>query len=206
MGMATRPKRFSEPGARIPLSFRVTPAFKRRIDVAAGLSGRSTAQEIELRLEQSMAGAAYPPEIGALVELIGRVMTETGTLISGANRVSGRTVADWKSDPYAWDQAVQAAKHVLTLTLLADEASPDPHGLFAGADFPKDLARQIGKQVADGVLEVMRGRHEAGTTAAQWTPRIRERLGVLGDRLDQQPEPAEYWVDRKVGGDSPEEG
>jgi hypothetical protein len=38
---------------RVPLSFRVTPEFKANIDSAAKSSGRSTAQEIEMRLEAS---------------------------------------------------------------------------------------------------------------------------------------------------------
>ena len=40
-------------GVRIPISIRVTPALKRRIDKATAISGRSQTQEIEFRIEQS---------------------------------------------------------------------------------------------------------------------------------------------------------
>src|SRR3954447_5336639 len=48
-----RPARELEPGERVPMSFRVRPELKNRMDAAAAESGRSVAQEIELRLEQS---------------------------------------------------------------------------------------------------------------------------------------------------------
>jgi hypothetical protein len=40
-------------GLRVPLSLRVTPEFKERLDAAAEQSGRSQSQEAELRLERS---------------------------------------------------------------------------------------------------------------------------------------------------------
>jgi hypothetical protein len=44
----------------------------------------------------------------------------------------------------------------------------------------------------------MRGRHDLpGTLAKQWTPRVRAKLGVIGERLVDQPEPADYWGPRK---------
>jgi len=39
---------------RVPMSFRVSPEFKARVDQAARENGRSLAQEIELRLERTM--------------------------------------------------------------------------------------------------------------------------------------------------------
>src|SRR6267378_3796536 len=48
------PERTPEPGERVPMSFRVTPGFKEKLDRAARESGRSLAQEIELRLERSL--------------------------------------------------------------------------------------------------------------------------------------------------------
>jgi hypothetical protein len=48
------PERTPEPGERVPMSFRVTPGFKVKLDRAAKESGRSLAQEIELRLERSL--------------------------------------------------------------------------------------------------------------------------------------------------------
>ena len=137
-----RQGRFSEPGERVPLSFRVTPEFKRRIDRAAALSGRSTAQEIELRLEASLADAVVPPEIAALAELLARVMTETGTAISGGNRWAGHGSVPWLRDPYAINQALMAARRIIEK--IQPEGDPAPHGLFASPDYPKELAENIG--------------------------------------------------------------
>lgn len=50
---AGRPSRELIPGERVPMSFRVRPELKGAMDDAANRSGRSVAQEIELRLEQS---------------------------------------------------------------------------------------------------------------------------------------------------------
>jgi hypothetical protein len=47
------PARTYKPGERVPMSFRVTPEFKEKLDRAALESGRSLAQEIEIQLELS---------------------------------------------------------------------------------------------------------------------------------------------------------
>jgi hypothetical protein len=61
--------------------------------------------------------------------------------------------------------------------------------------YSRELARQMGKQIADGILEVMRGRHkDDGATAALWAARVREKLGTIGARLDRHPSPDEYFA------------
>ena len=41
----------------------------------------------------------------------------------------------------------------------------------------------------------MLGRHEEdGSTAALWTPRVFQKLGVIGERLASHPSPEEYFV------------
>src|SRR6266851_2943229 len=170
MAETRRTRRFSEPGERIPMSFRVTPEFKRRIDRAAARSGRSIAQEIELRLDQSLGGdAGFPPEIAALLELLGRAMLDTGTGISGINHSAGHGFKPWLADRYAYSQAVYAAIHVLQKSL--PDGPAEPHGLFAGGAYTRERAEQFGRQVADGILEAMRGRHPDPGTAALWAPR-----------------------------------
>jgi hypothetical protein len=47
------PRRDPRPGERFSIATRVTPELKRRLDAAAAESGRSQAQETELRLERS---------------------------------------------------------------------------------------------------------------------------------------------------------
>jgi len=161
----------------------------------AARSGRSVARELEQCVEFRRAlQAAYPPEIAGLLELIGRAMLDVGTGISGANRFSGHGIKPWLDDPYAYNQAVTAAQHILELSRY--QRGDKPHGLFASPDYPKKGRQQFGKLVADGILEVMRRRHESdGTiTAGQWAPRVREQLGSIGDRLDSHPIPGDYIV------------
>src|ERR1700687_5673936 len=82
-----RPTRSPQPGERVPMSFRVTPELKEKIDRVAGGSGRSVAQEIEIRLEQSFRDAAsldqaidlaYGPRLAVLLAVMARAMNEIG--------------------------------------------------------------------------------------------------------------------------------
>jgi hypothetical protein len=166
----------------------------------AAASGRSVAQEIERSIEfRRWLQGAYPPALAALLELLGRTMLEVGETVEKANRWSGHGEKPWIDDPYAWNQAVTAAQHILQLSR---HEGGEPHGLFASSDYPENLAKELGVQSADGILEVMRGRHEPEpgrtTIATQWTPQIRERLGSIGDRLDRHPSPPEYNVTTNV--------
>src|ERR1700682_4951258 len=85
------PKREPEPGERVAMSFRVTPALKKRLDEAAQLSGRSLTQEIEFRLdgtflEQDQAElfhpAIYARQVAGLLAILARVMRDVGTFAS----------------------------------------------------------------------------------------------------------------------------
>ena len=51
----TKPKREPKPGERVHAGLRVTPDLRRRIGRAAAKSGRSLSQEMEFRLERSLA-------------------------------------------------------------------------------------------------------------------------------------------------------
>jgi hypothetical protein len=77
------PKRDPLPGERFTIATRVSPTLKRRLDAAAEESGRSQAQETELRLERSfdrtdllteVLTLAYDKEIAEDLIWIGKVM------------------------------------------------------------------------------------------------------------------------------------
>jgi hypothetical protein len=193
-----RPRTRSETGPGDYVGFRAPRELKEKLETAAANSGRSLSTEAQFRLEQSFGDSAYSEEIAALAELLARAMTETGISITGMNQVAGHGSRSWLTDPYAYDQAVQSAIHVLEMS--RPSGSREPWGLCASADFPR--AVDMGKAVADGILETMRGRHDLpGTLAKQWTPRVRDKLGVIGERLLDQPEPDDYWAaSRTVGG------
>ena len=74
------PKRDPRPGERFTIATRVRPELKRRLDAAAAESGRSQAQETELRLERSfdrtdllgeVLNLAYGEEIAAELRRLG---------------------------------------------------------------------------------------------------------------------------------------
>jgi hypothetical protein len=181
-----RPSIPPESRKRNYLSIRLRDDTKLKLEFAAAAHQRSLSEEMESRLDQSFVDAAYPPEIGALAELLARAMFETGDSIAGANRWSGHGSTPWLADSYAFNQALKAAHRILEKAEMEGDSAP--HGLFATKAYSRKLARQIGRQIADGIIEVMSGRHkDAGSTAALWTPRVREQLGAIGDRLLRQP-------------------
>ena len=51
---AGRPAREPRPGERVPMSFRVTPELKARMDRISEESGRSVTQEVERLIEQAL--------------------------------------------------------------------------------------------------------------------------------------------------------
>lgn len=173
------------------VGFKSPPDLKGKLETSAAIAERSLSAETRERVERSFADAIYPPEIAALLEFLGRVMLEIGAGISGTNRWSGHGFKPWLVDAYAYSQAVAGAIHVLQLSL--PDGTAEPHGLFASPDYPKERAEQFGKQVADGNLEALFGRHPDPGTAALWSPRVREKLGVIGDRLARHP-PAEEYI------------
>src|SRR5215831_18446747 len=105
------PKRKPAPGERVPLSFRLTPESKGRIDRAAAASGRSISQEVELRIDLSFRDIdafdraieiGHGRQIAGLLMLFGRVMRDVGA--HAAHRSTGTVDSNWLTDPFAFDQ------------------------------------------------------------------------------------------------------
>ena len=95
------PERTPEPGERVPMSFRVTPGFKAKLDGAAKESGRSLAQEIELRLERSLdeerhlidaLELGFGQEVAGLMLAIGYLASAGGAGILGQPLLSDSDV------------------------------------------------------------------------------------------------------------------
>jgi hypothetical protein len=76
---------------RVPLSFRTTPVLRDALDAAAATSGRSLAQEVELRLEQSFR--EDEPDQAEAIRIIRDIM----------DHVSVRVGASWMDDLTAWE-------------------------------------------------------------------------------------------------------
>ena len=118
------PARTPEPGERVPMSFRVTPGFKAKLDLAAKLSGRSLAQEIELRLERSFdeerhltdaLELGFGRSVAGLMLAIGYLVKEA----TPARRSPGEI--DWLSDIEAFRSLIES------IDLLLQAIDPNAH-------------------------------------------------------------------------------
>ena len=83
-------------GKRVPLNMRTTLDTRAKLEKAAKESGRSLAQEIEFRLEQSFRDKA------ALIEAFGGrktydVLRVLGSVAAQIQTRTGKTTADWKT-------------------------------------------------------------------------------------------------------------
>jgi hypothetical protein len=154
------PARTPEPGERVPMSFRVTPDFKAMLDQAAAQSGRSLAQEIELRLvhsfrdqrivESTMA-LAYGERLAAILLTIGTVLKDGGpTWGIIATREHG---IDWLNNAYAYDQAVKATAHLLEAFRPVGDPAPPP----VANEKIQFVWENAGKAWANGALAVIAG-------------------------------------------------
>ena len=196
--MATKRKKPPESSAkRVPLSLRVTPQLKSKLDAAAVDTGRSQTQEIEFRLEQSFDRTelifdsmklAYGAELAGLLMLIGRAM-------SGAGRTAGLkantfqfTGEEWLADPFAYDQASNAAVAVLK------GLRPPKRVTATGGDakFAETMSVLVrtsnsnswGEAFGKNVLGVLRG-EESVVAPTGWIERVKELLGTVGQRVSK---------------------
>jgi hypothetical protein len=135
---AGRPQRELSPGERVPMSFRVPPELKLTMDRAAGKTGRSVAQEIELRLERSfqneklapqLLAAMYGPLVAGLVLFLGPCLRQAITVAVMATREHG------ESD----EELVAEATAALVFDQMRQQIEPPkPVILAARGDLPDD--------------------------------------------------------------------
>jgi hypothetical protein len=124
------------PGERVPVSWKMSPESKARIERAAEESGRSMSQEIELRLEQSferedrapaLLEAVYGRRLADLLRLLGRTMQDAGLREAYGLPFERRTgpLLDWSDNKAAAREAVLAARQFI-FTIGGD--ADLPHG------------------------------------------------------------------------------
>src|SRR5262245_36814431 len=115
-----RPRlREPQPGDRVPLSLRVTPEIKKRIDDASLRSGRSQSQEVEFRLERSCGqqglleealtlryGARLTTLLTTLADAMRGTIYEVHGLIDGEGHDFDE--AQWLGDRRTYDVASKA--------------------------------------------------------------------------------------------------
>jgi hypothetical protein len=139
------------------MSFRVTPDFKAMLDHAAAQSGRSLAQEIELRLVQSFRdqrivestmALAYGERLAAILLTIGTVLKEGGP--SWGFMATQEIGGDWLSNAFAYDQAAKATAHLLeAFRPVGDPAPRTGGGWPPSADEIHDRLDLLNEQLAE---------------------------------------------------------
>jgi hypothetical protein len=134
-----RPRKPATPGERSALGLRVTPQIKEQLDGTARQHGRTQSQEAERRIELTFRAEdqfeqglelIYGRQLGGLLTLLGHVIREAGRSagFTSSNTLEG--AEGWMSNPYAFDQAVEAANAVLEALRPVGDPSPT-------ADLPK---------------------------------------------------------------------
>lgn len=172
-----RPK---DPVRRVPLSLRVTPEVRAKLDSLAMRSSRSISQEAELRLEQSFHDEAllnqvlalkYGPAPAGLLRLMGEAMMEVG--FSAAYDATQKTenLENWPSIPTAFAAAKHAAIGILNC------ATPGELD-----DDQEKAARTKGLAYAKAVVSV--AKDPSGTPLYEKDSReIAEMLGPVFERM-----------------------
>jgi hypothetical protein len=174
------------------MSFRVTPGFKATLDQAANESGRSLAQEIELRLERSLDEGRRLSDI--LEIIFGRqaagLLLAIGLLINDLAPVRRPGDIGWLSDPEAFRVILES------IELLLQAIDPNAHPT-AWAVLRRSIhdADQGNAALVASVLAMAIADHELEDGIDDWSPallqtirsglgesvsaRLRDRLGLL---------------------------
>jgi hypothetical protein len=149
------------------MSFRVTPDRKNQLDEAARKSGRSTAAEVELRLEQSFDREAflepalalkYGPRVARMLLIMGNVMTAAGKLAMfektrGSAEAFELEADSWLTDPFSFDQVAWS------LATLVEGLRPPGDVAFVRPSVPHATAlvpEVLGQHLAAGMLNSLK--------------------------------------------------
>ena len=153
------------------LGLRVTPEMKQRLDAAAEQSGRSQSQEAEFRLERSFdrndlltdtLALAYGRELAGLLLLLGIGLSNAGKVAHGlaSHSPDDRRLAEewrdgnWRNHPYAYDQALEAARIILDAARPAGASTPPA---ASEAAEPWVVGDPPGRRSANHLLSWFRG-------------------------------------------------
>jgi hypothetical protein len=192
-----RPTKEATAGMRASLGLRVTAETKRKLDAAAEKAGRSQSQEAEFRLERSFLDQdllydalelRYGKGLAGILLTIGEAMQTTGRL-AGFWADPPALGDDWLSDPYAFAQATQAAQHAIdALKPAGDTRAPGKLPIEAVGGLPigwGHVEENLGKYIANGLLQEIAADHPTTTRAIELAPRLRKALGMLVDRVKE---------------------
>jgi hypothetical protein len=182
-----RPVTSPQEGQNVTLGLRVDPELKEKLAAAALRNNRTLSREAELRLKASFAeeevlrpapGKAASRQLSGLLLLLGHVMASAGftnRLLSTDHRDGS---GNWFADPFAYEQAIQAANEVLG----AYRPKGDPNRLASGK--PVIGWANNGRAFASSVIEDLAQNQGHGAELAH----VFERLGAPRNELDWEKE------------------
>lgn len=175
-----------KPTSIVQLKIRMRESLRSQIEDAAELHGVSLNAEAVDRLERSVgAEDAFDtmvggPEVAGILEVIARLMKETGQSAGFVSTFTLEGANQWFNNPYAYDQVVQGVNRVLEEfrpagKIKAPKAPPKTGGPFDEIN----VHEHIGIMTANTVIGDARDPEESPTAAgAQWGRRVNRKLGT----------------------------
>ena len=179
------------------MSVRVREKLRRQLEQSAEEEGRTLSQEVEFRVEQSFDRTelifdsmklAYGAELAGLLMLVGRAMSGAGRLSGLKGNTVQYTGTEWLADPYAYEQALNAAVAVMRAL------RPPGRPIAAGGDakFTENMnvlmrtsnSNSWGEYYGKSVLDALRGK-ESVVSATGWIERVKELLGPASERVSK---------------------
>lgn len=182
-------------GKRYPLNIRTTQEIRRNLENAAEVSGRSLAQEVELRIEHAIRAEeilertldlTYGAETAAVLEIFGELIRAIN--LWGSNTPTNEyDRAAWLNNRFLFDEAVAAFNRIL------DCLRPEGDAVAPASLGGDKYSRAMGREYADGMRQVIGDPdHLSPLKKSGWANRNRARLGdALISRLLKPPTTAE---------------
>jgi hypothetical protein len=200
-----RPRKAAGERKRNTLRFRATDDLTRRLTADAILRGLSLSEEIERRIEGSLASEGRIVETLAftfgkrvagllLVFLYTLREAEISTLMFTRAESRGADAKSWLDDPWAFDQMTRAVARVLDAARPAGDPAP-PEWVMKSIErvFGAKMAANakpelLGDVVAKAILLTMLKLHpgESPHPGEEWAADALKLLGPLADRIRQK--------------------
>jgi TraY domain len=175
-------KRAVQAGEKVQIGVRISPALRGNLEKAAARSGRSLTQEAELRLERSferqdiLAEAltlAFDRHTAGLVMVLARAMEATGRVGSFISNESLKSHANWRNDPFAYQEATLAVDAIMKAFRPTGDVVRPPLAKLAmfGAKPP---LTSFGESIADELIQAIQSKPPP--ELASWAATVRELL------------------------------
>jgi hypothetical protein len=163
----------------IQLKVRMKEPLRAQLEVAAKSHGVSLNTEIVDRLERSerqIEDVFGGREVYGIMRVIAAAIHETGHTAGFYTTASLDGARGWLRNPWAYDQATQAAMRVFEALRPEGDRSP-PEG--------QEQMQNLGRGFASGILnEIARDEARTSTTVLR-TEELRRDLGPLAERLTE---------------------